>query len=66
MEAVKASTRKAGKVKAHKRRLKGGGTVMVKAASRKTARVGAHKKRAKGHGRKVRNTVGRMVYAGNK
>lgn len=64
MLKVKASKRKAGKVKAHKRKVKGGGTVMVKAGTRKAATVKAGKRNAPGKGKKVRNTVGKMVYKG--
>lgn len=63
MQRVAAATRKGGKIKAHKRKKKGGGVVMVKSSTRKAARVSAHSKRAAGKGRKVRNSVGTMVYA---
>ena len=63
MQKVSAYKRKAGKVKAHKRRVKGGGTIMVKASTRSAATIKAHKAREKGKARKKRNSVGRVVYA---
>lgn len=62
MLKVKTSKRKAGKVKAHKRKLKGGKTVMVKSGTRKSATIKAHKAAAKGKGKKVRAANGKMVY----
>lgn len=66
MLKVKASKRKSAKVKAYKRKLKGGGTIMVKAGTRKASTVKAHTAAAKGKGKKVRNSVGKMVYKGKK
>ena len=64
MQRITAHKRSAGRVKAHKRRVKGGGTIMVKTSTRKASTIKAHSQREKGKGRKVRNSVGRMVYAG--
>lgn len=63
---IKQHKVKGGRVKAHKRRKKGGGTIMVKSATRKASTIKAHKQAASGKGKKKRNSVGKMVYKGNK
>lgn len=63
MKTVKSSRRKTARVKTFKRKKKGGGYVTIKGFSRKGGAVKAHKAADAGKAKKVRNSVGRVVYA---
>jgi len=65
---IKVTTHKTsgGIVKSHKRKVKGKGVIVVKSARRKSARVPAHLQSMRGHALKKRNSVGNIVYKGNK
>jgi len=65
MIKVKSHRISGGTVKAHKRKVKGKGIVMVKSTTRKSGTIKGHSQNLPGKALYKRNSVGTIVYRGN-